>query len=149
MNDLHRKEPGPIGQANGDPPEKILGLYLAQAEKSDKENSESWRANTDGVLVFVRITLQFFKSRRYSILSLGLPYTDWCFLRDGCRFYHSQLPKPATRLRRLHSPLTFSDFATVDCTLQWHTPSSLPDPPRCGFLQTDPCCRARQCAVVR
>ncbi|KAN0127564.1 hypothetical protein V8E53_014652, partial [Lactarius tabidus] len=55
MNDLHRKEPGPIGQANGDPPEKILGLYLAQAEKSDKENSESWRANTDGVLVFTGV----------------------------------------------------------------------------------------------
>ncbi|KAI0268472.1 hypothetical protein BGY98DRAFT_895452, partial [Russula aff. rugulosa BPL654] len=28
------------------------GLYLSQAEKIDKEHSESWTANTDGVLVF-------------------------------------------------------------------------------------------------
>ncbi|KAF8267819.1 hypothetical protein EI94DRAFT_1492329, partial [Lactarius quietus] len=34
---------------------KILGLYLSQAGKSDKEDSESWRANTDGVLVFTGV----------------------------------------------------------------------------------------------
>ena len=38
----------------GDPSSKIWGLYLAQAEKIDKEHTESWTANTDGVLVFVR-----------------------------------------------------------------------------------------------
>ena len=77
MDYLHRQEPSPKGQAKSgppkrDPPEKILGLYLSEAEKSDKENSESWRANTDGVLVFVRITLQPFTSIPYSILNLGL-----------------------------------------------------------------------------
>jgi hypothetical protein len=39
---------------HGDPTSKIWGLYLSQAEKIDKEHSESWTANTDGVLVFVR-----------------------------------------------------------------------------------------------
>ena len=39
---------------HGDPSSKIWGLYLSQAEKIDKEHSESWTANTDGVLVFVR-----------------------------------------------------------------------------------------------
>jgi hypothetical protein len=40
--------------SHGDPTSKIWGLYLSQAEKIDKEHSESWTANTDGVLVFVR-----------------------------------------------------------------------------------------------
>ena len=37
-----------------DPSTKIWGLYLSQAERIDKEHSESWTANTEGVLVFVR-----------------------------------------------------------------------------------------------
>lgn len=36
------------------PSSKFWGLYLSQAERIDKEQSDSWTANTDGVLVFVR-----------------------------------------------------------------------------------------------
>jgi hypothetical protein len=39
-----------------DPSAKIWNLYLSQAEKFDKDHSESWTANTEGVLVFVRQT---------------------------------------------------------------------------------------------
>ena len=55
MSDLHRKDTSLTAQTlYGDPSSKIWGLYLAQAEKHDREHSESWTANTDGVLVFVR-----------------------------------------------------------------------------------------------
>jgi hypothetical protein len=37
----------------GNPSAKIWGLYLSQAEKIDKEHSETWSENTNGVLVFV------------------------------------------------------------------------------------------------
>ena len=54
--DLRRRDTGPFGQAQyGDPSAKIWGLYLSLAEKFDKEHSESWAGNTDGVLVFVRV----------------------------------------------------------------------------------------------
>jgi hypothetical protein len=55
MSDLHRRDTSLTTQTlYGDPSSKIWGLYLSQAEKFDKEHSESWTANTDGVLVFVR-----------------------------------------------------------------------------------------------
>ncbi|KAH9957142.1 hypothetical protein BC827DRAFT_722637 [Russula dissimulans] len=53
MNDLQRRDTGLTGQTMySDPSAKIWGLYLSQAEKFDKEHSDSWTANTDGVLVF-------------------------------------------------------------------------------------------------
>jgi len=60
MNNLPRRDTGLTGQTlYGDPSAKIWGLYLSQAEKFDKEHCESWAANTDGVLVFVRQSLSF------------------------------------------------------------------------------------------
>jgi len=55
MSDLHRRDTSLTTQTlYGDPSSKIWGLYLSQAEKFDKEHSESWTANIEGVLVFVR-----------------------------------------------------------------------------------------------
>jgi hypothetical protein len=52
-----RRDTGLTGQTvYSDPSAKIWNLYLSQAEKFDKDHSESWTANTDGVLVFVRQT---------------------------------------------------------------------------------------------
>ncbi|KAI0268953.1 hypothetical protein BGY98DRAFT_324556 [Russula aff. rugulosa BPL654] len=36
----------------GDPSDKIFSVYLAQADKFDKEQSESWKGDTEGILVF-------------------------------------------------------------------------------------------------
>ena len=61
MGDLHRRDTGPLGQAQyGDPSAKIWGLYLSLAEKFDKGHGDSWTGNTDGVLVFVRVRLPLF-----------------------------------------------------------------------------------------
>ncbi len=54
MSDLHRRDTSLT--TLGDPSSKIWGLYLSQAGKFDKEHSESWTANTEGVLFFVRHT---------------------------------------------------------------------------------------------
>jgi hypothetical protein len=37
----------------GDPSDKLFSIYLAQADKFDKEQSESWKGDTEGILVFV------------------------------------------------------------------------------------------------
>ena len=67
MGNLHRRDTGPLGQAQyGDPSAKIWGLYLSLAEKFDKGHGDSWAGNTDGVLVFVRVHLPSFKSTLYS-----------------------------------------------------------------------------------
>ncbi|KAI0246693.1 hypothetical protein BJV78DRAFT_117350 [Lactifluus subvellereus] len=53
MNYQHRRGTSSSSQtAYGDPSARIWGLYLSQAKKIDKEHSDSWTANTDGVLVF-------------------------------------------------------------------------------------------------
>ena len=55
INELHRRNTVLTSQTlYSDPSSKIWGLYLSQAERIDKEHSDSWTANTDGVLVFVR-----------------------------------------------------------------------------------------------
>ncbi|KAN0118362.1 hypothetical protein V8E52_005338, partial [Russula decolorans] len=36
----------------GDPSDKLFSVYLAQADKFDKEQSESWKGDTEGILVF-------------------------------------------------------------------------------------------------
>lgn len=41
----------------GDPSDKLFSVYLAQADKFDKEQSESWKGDTEGILVFVRLTV--------------------------------------------------------------------------------------------
>ena len=37
----------------GDPSDRLFSIYLAQADKFDKEQSESWKGDTEGILVFV------------------------------------------------------------------------------------------------
>ena len=36
-----------------DPSDKRLSIYLAQADRFDKEQSESWKGGTEEILVFV------------------------------------------------------------------------------------------------
>ncbi|KAH9957134.1 hypothetical protein BC827DRAFT_1157447 [Russula dissimulans] len=36
----------------GDPSDKLFSVYLAQADKYDKEEAESWKGDTEGILVF-------------------------------------------------------------------------------------------------
>ena len=52
----------------GDPSDKLFFIYLAQADKFDKEQSESWNGDTEGILVFVRPTVLA------SVAKLGLNY---------------------------------------------------------------------------
>jgi hypothetical protein len=57
MNNPHRRDTGLTGQTlDSDPSAKFWNLYLSQAVRIDRDHSESWTANTDGVLVFVRQT---------------------------------------------------------------------------------------------
>ncbi len=47
-----------IAEGNyGDPSDRLFSVYLTQADRFDKEQSESWRGDTEGILVFVRPTL--------------------------------------------------------------------------------------------
>ncbi|KAH9011982.1 hypothetical protein EDB83DRAFT_2530143 [Lactarius deliciosus] len=41
---------------HGDPSDGLWAMYLTKAEKQDKEVTESWKGDTDGILVFVSLT---------------------------------------------------------------------------------------------
>ncbi|KAI0255006.1 hypothetical protein BJV78DRAFT_1279621 [Lactifluus subvellereus] len=48
----HDLEFAPHGANYGDSSSVLFSMYLTRAEKFDKEQSESWKANADGILVF-------------------------------------------------------------------------------------------------
>jgi len=41
------------GENYGDPSGRLWMMYLTEAEKEDKEITENWKGDTDGILVFV------------------------------------------------------------------------------------------------
>ncbi|KAF8492545.1 hypothetical protein F5888DRAFT_1927607, partial [Russula emetica] len=45
-------DPNIVEENYGDPSDKLFSVYLAQADKFDKEQSESWKGDTEGILVF-------------------------------------------------------------------------------------------------
>jgi hypothetical protein len=55
--------PNVVDGIYGDPSDKLFSVYLAQTDKFDKEQSESWKGDTEGILVFVcRRTILFLVS---------------------------------------------------------------------------------------
>lgn len=44
----------------GDSSDKLFSVYLSHAGKFDKEQAESWKGDTEGILVFVRCPSIFF-----------------------------------------------------------------------------------------
>jgi hypothetical protein len=50
----HDFQSAPQGANYGDSSNALFSMYLSRAEKFDKEQSESWKGNADGILVFVR-----------------------------------------------------------------------------------------------
>ncbi|KAI0300852.1 hypothetical protein BC826DRAFT_905448, partial [Russula brevipes] len=50
--DNHDFQPAPQGAHHGDSSGALFSMYLSRAEKFDKERSESWQGNADGILVF-------------------------------------------------------------------------------------------------
>ena len=52
--DRHDFQPTSQDANYGDSSNALFSMYLSRAEKFDKEQSESWKGNADGILVFVR-----------------------------------------------------------------------------------------------
>jgi hypothetical protein len=67
----------PVEGNYGDPSDRLFSIYLAQAGKFDKEQSESWKGDTEGILVFVRLA-----SREPTLT--GSAHFDIFYLRQVC-----------------------------------------------------------------
>jgi len=142
MNDPQRRDTGLTGQTlYSDPSAKIWGLYLSQAEKFDKEHSDSWTANTDGVLVFVRQCLVS------QIVPNSTP-SDWSFLRDGSCIYRRQLSTAAAQSKRYHQSAARPNLSAIVGTPKWDVHLGTVDRHQQIFVSTYRLCRACECAVV-
>ena len=53
-------------------------MYLEMAEEEDKKMTENWKADADGILIFVRLCSSFIPHNDSSVI-------DWFILRC-CRF---------------------------------------------------------------
>ena len=75
----------------GDSSDEFWLMYLTEAEKQDKEVTESWKGDTDGILVFVSLTLHLL-----CIFSLIFKshVKDWSVLRHRRCLHHRKLSEP-------------------------------------------------------
>lgn len=71
----------------GDSSAVLFSMYLTRAEKFDKEHSESWKANADGILVFVRASTYTYQ-RKYLT---PVAHLDWSVFRNGSNIYRRGL----------------------------------------------------------
>ena len=70
------------GEKYGDSSDGIWSMYLTEAEKQDKDVTESWKGDTEGILVFVSPT----PSCEYS--SAKTRVEDWSILRHCCNLHY-------------------------------------------------------------
>ena len=61
-----------LGEKYGDPSDGVWSLYLIEAEKQVRDVTESWKGDTDGILVFVSPTLSSVYSPAEHISKTGL-----------------------------------------------------------------------------
>jgi hypothetical protein len=120
MDEQARTDKSSRQNTYGSPSAKVWGLYLSQAEKVTKEQSESWTANTDGVLVFVRRSLSV-------VVGIVLKAALWpvrSFIRHCGFFYFGRLRELATEFKRHHQSAPFYNFSAVGRSREWNVFSS-------------------------
>src|SRR6266702_1198393 len=70
------------GEKYGDSSDGLWSMYLTEAEKQDKDVTESWKGDTEGILVFVSPT----PSCAYSPAKTHVE--DWSILRNRCGLHY-------------------------------------------------------------
>lgn len=93
-------------------------MYLTEAEKQDKEVTESWKGDTDGILVFVRLTLHLL-----CIFSLIFKshIKDWTVLRHRRCLHHRKLSEPISCFGRYDKCAPCSNISAACQHLPWGT----------------------------
>ncbi len=71
-----------LGEKYGDSSDGLWSMYLTEAEKQDKDVTESWKGDTEGILVFVSLT----PSCAYSPAKTHVE--DWSILCNRCSLHY-------------------------------------------------------------
>ena len=79
---------------HGDSSDGIWSMYVNEAEKQDTEVIESWKGDTDGILVFVSLTMLL--SCIFSLIFKS-HVKDWSVLRNRRCLHYRKLPEPISR----------------------------------------------------
>jgi hypothetical protein len=147
INHPPRRDTGLTGQTlYNDPSAKIWNLYLSQAEKFDKDHSESWLANTDGVLVFVRQTFSIdFHRPMYSQPTRS---SDWSFLCGSGWLSSRQLSAVAAQSNRSHKSAACPNLPAIVCPPEWVILLGALYPSQSILLPTHSIRRACECLLV-
>lgn len=72
---------GAPGEKYGDSSDGVWSMYLTEAEKQDKDVTESWKGDTEGILVFVSPT----SSSAHSPAKTHVE--DWSIFRHRCSIH--------------------------------------------------------------
>lgn len=76
--------------------EGLFSIYLDRTEDEDEKMAERWKADADGILVFVS-DLSLFSFSFLSLLEYNMPI-DRAVLRRGCHVYWRVHPGPSAQL---------------------------------------------------
>lgn len=111
--------PSDLAEGNyGDSSDKLFSVYLSQAEKFDKEEAESWKGDTEGILVFVRFVVE----PSLAILAdrFAPSLADWPFLCHGRRVHYRKLQAATSRLEQYDRFAPRPDLAATRSPLEWY-----------------------------
>ena len=80
-----------LGENYGDSSGRLWMMYLTEAEKEDKEITESWKGDTDGILVFVGA-----RPSNFCFTASKAHVEDWSVLLHRRDLHCRELPEPIT-----------------------------------------------------
>ena len=129
------------GEKYGDPSDGVWSMYLTEAEKQDKDVTENWKGDTDGILVFVSLTL----SSVYSPAETDIE--DWSVLRHRRHLHYRKLSEPISQSQRYDQCAPWPNNSTASQHLQRHTSHNRRSAEQ-SAIQTNSVRRQGQRAVV-
>ena len=91
-------------------------MYLTEAEREDKEITESWKGDAEGILVFVSARL--FIS---SVPPSKARVKDWSLLQHRRVLHYCKLPEPISCFQRYDQRASYSNIPTTGQRLQSDT----------------------------
>ena len=80
-----------LDENHGDSSDEIWSMYLNMAKKQDEEVTESWKGDTEGIIVFVSL------APVHTCLSFNPLIKDWSFFGHCRELHYRKPPEPICR----------------------------------------------------
>ena len=101
----------PVDENHGDSSDGLWSMYLTEAEKQDKEVTDSWKGDTDGILVFVSPALVQYLVRVHRLIHIHIE--DGSVLGHRRDLHYRKPPELKSRSQRSDQCTPCSNISTT------------------------------------